>query len=113
MCRWCGDVLVSTMATRRYEFYCVSCGRSETFFGPRAAVETPELRARMQQRETEYDTLSEGLIGDGAMYLNTCTKCKETHEPHRGHATSAEIDADKVARARLRARVSVALGVDP
>ena len=99
----CGEPLVSCMVFRKFEFFCVRDGRKYTFFGPEAAEETPELLKRMDENEALFDRLAEGVISDGGMKIDSCEICRDRHEPHAYHATEAEREADRQARARLAA----------
>lgn len=104
MCRRCGAPLVSTMAFRQYEFYCLDCGWLCGWLDPTPGESTPELVARTEADAEEWKVLSAGLLADGGHHKG-CEPCRK--EEHRLHATEAEIAADVAARARISARISV------
>jgi ribosomal protein S27AE len=89
LCPRCGDVLVSTMAWRRKEFVCLSCGSLWEWLQPRAGDETPDHLARIEETKAEWKILSEGLLS----------------EPHLRHASAEEIAAHETAVARIGERL--------
>jgi hypothetical protein len=56
MCRRCDDEpLVMTFEFPGAEFVCMNCKALYGFLDPRPAEETPELRAKYEQRLKEYE----------------------------------------------------------
>jgi hypothetical protein len=100
----CGEPLVSTIVFRKFEFYCISCGRMYGYFEPQGVEETPERLDRLHSVETEWKRLSMNLIGDGAHY-KACAAC--LNEPHSRHATTDEWIADEASRKALEDRITV------
>lgn len=99
----CDAPLVSTLAFRHFEFYCLDCGRRYGFLDPRPADETPELIARCDAYLAEWSALSEGLISEGGR-RSDCATCVDGEE-HTLHATADERAAHEAALERLRARI--------
>lgn len=100
-----GAPLVSTIAFRYAEFYCLECGTSTGIFGPavKGEDETPELLAKMEAATAEWVTLADGLIPEGGR-LKDCSCC-EKGEDHVVHARESELEAHDAARRRLDERV--------
>jgi hypothetical protein len=58
--------LISTMAFRHYEFYCLECGGRFGFLSPRAETDTPDLQAHYERLQAEWDEhAGERLIVEG------------------------------------------------
>jgi hypothetical protein len=53
-CHVDNEPLVGTLKFRGYEFICVVCERKYEFLSPKAAVETPELRARYEELRARW-----------------------------------------------------------
>lgn len=94
----CGEPLVTTMAFRKHELYCIWDGRMYGLFEAEQAEETPALADRYAWNLAEWKELSEGLIGDG-VHFEACDRC--SREEHLLHATEEEKQGDAVARATL------------
>lgn len=91
LCPRCEAPLISTMAFRRYEFCCLECGHLCGFLDPHGAEPTPELEARYQALQAEWDEHVGGrLLVDG----------------RQGHATDEQRDADRAAREWLKERTA-------
>ncbi|HEY1690084.1 MAG TPA: hypothetical protein VGF95_14610 [Solirubrobacteraceae bacterium] len=98
MCPSCNEPLISTFAFRGYEFYCLCCGRHLEFLKPVGAEVTPELTARQEALQAEWDEhAGRKLLISG--WYDDCELCKARDEGyHREHATNEERDADRQAR---------------
>lgn len=64
-CPKCGTPLVSTLAWRHYEFYCIECGSHWGFLSPVGVPETPESEARLAEVEADWKVLHAGLSVEG------------------------------------------------
>lgn len=66
-CPRCPDLtpLISTCVFRGAEFYCLECGAHVGFLSPKPGEPTPELRARHEQLQAEWDEHAGDLIVDG------------------------------------------------
>ena len=102
-CPRCSAPLIATFAFAKYEFYCLDCGNHLGFFGPRAAEPTPELDARYEGYLAEWqEHAGSRLLVVGARHRG-CAEC-EGGQYHLDHATDAEREADRAARAWLAER---------
>jgi hypothetical protein len=104
-CRVCGAPLIATLAFRKYEFYCLECGRHYDFLAPSGRQPTPELKARYQALLEEWNEHAGKLIVDGGNYSD-CETCTSSREPHELHATDDERAAHDAAIAWLRERAT-------
>lgn len=102
MCPACGDVLVCTFVWPGKEFVCMACGRLWEWLQPDGKEPTPELDAKCDARLAEWKELSDGLVPYG-MFLEGCATCHP--EPHRLHATEAELVAHEAAAKRIGERL--------
>lgn len=66
-CPRCPDLtpLISTCVFRGAEFYCLECGARVGFLSPKPGEPTPELRARYEALQAEWDEHAAGLAVDG------------------------------------------------
>lgn len=105
-----GDVpLISTLHFYKAEFYCLDCGGEFGFLDPsRAANPGPELDARLEAYQAEWDEHAGRKLLDGRAWYRDCARCDDRAETHGAHATDAEVEADAIATAWLAARVKVA-----
>lgn len=97
----CGEPLVATFAFRGYEFFCMTCGRKYTYFGPQGQDATPELIARSDAAEAALRAIEKDTIPGGMYRLGSCDACKA--EPHLTHATPEELVASEAAYGKLAA----------
>jgi len=107
MCPCCDVPLISTMAFRRFEFYCLECGSKFGFIEPKAAKATDELEARHTELRAEWDEHVGGkLLSDGGWHRD-CEQCAahDRANPHAAHATDQEVADHELALAWLAARV--------
>lgn len=96
--------LICTFAFSGSEFYCLDCGGCFGWLEPHGAESTPELDARYEELEAEWNEhAGRKLIGGGAMFTD-CAACKAANEPHMRHATEAEKQTHRNALAWLTAR---------
>lgn len=98
----CGEPLVATFAFAKEEFICIRCTRMYGWLEPRAAAETPELLARMEENKTLWETVSAGLIPAGGRYRE-CDACTIGAGIHSDHATADELLAHDAAMMRINA----------
>lgn len=113
LCPRCEEPLISTFAFPGSEFFCICCGAKVTFLGPkRGDGDDPKLQARYEELEAEWDeNVGSKLMPRGEFWQTTCEQCGGEHGPrpaggHHAHATDAEREADKRARAWLKERTS-------
>lgn len=106
MCPRCDTPVISTMAWRSYEFYCLECGAHLGFLSPRAAESTPELIARYDALKAEWDEHAGGKLITQGGWLQECSVCAPRGETHEAHATAEEIAAHEEALAWLRERAA-------
>jgi hypothetical protein len=105
VCRSCHAPLISTIAFRGFEFYCLQCGRHYGFVQPATAEPTPELQARHRELKAEWDKhAGSKLLIDG--WYAWCKKCRPGGEYHPAHATDRELAAHEAALAWLSERAS-------
>jgi hypothetical protein len=101
-----GAPLISTLAFRKAEFYCLDCGGHFGFLSPDAAEDTPELRARYEALKSEWDEhAGSKLLADGGWYED-CERCEPGGEPHTAHAAAEELAAHEAALTWLRERAA-------
>lgn len=103
VCRADGKPLISTMMWARFEFYCLECGRKYGYLDPAGVKHDEEAEAAYQKVKAEWDELSAGIMPEGRFWRKDCPLC--TGEAHLDHASAEEVEANKAARERLRARV--------
>ena len=108
LCRSCDAPLISTFHWRGKEFYCLECGRLHEWLEPESAeADTPEIKARYEALHAEWLAHAGDLITPGS-WLRDCELCRCHQEYHADHATPAQVDADRQARAWLVERRSKA-----
>jgi hypothetical protein len=107
MCRGCGAPLISTFTFSGYEFYCLECGKRETFFGPKGATPTPELDARYEALKAEWDEHAGAKLLPVGARLADCEQCRDGEGyDHRQHATEDELAAHVAAIEWLHERAA-------
>lgn len=92
----CGAPLVSTFMFSGAEFFCVECGNSLGMLDADRVEETPAMRKRADRNKKKFDSISDGLLTGGVMFVS-CDTCTKTSEPHINHATPLEIAKHKAA----------------
>lgn len=99
-----GAPLIATLVFRKAEFYCLECGARLGFLSPRAAEPTPELNARYEALQAEWDEHAGSKLNVGQWWLERCEQCKPGGEYHAEHATDEERAAHEAALTWLRER---------
>jgi hypothetical protein len=102
MCPSCGDPLVCTFVWPGKEFVCMGCGALWEWLQPIGAAETPDLLAKCDERLAEWKEISDGLAPHRS-FFEGCETCYP--EPHRMHATEAELVAHEAAAKRIGERL--------
>lgn len=100
--------LISTMAFRKAEFYCLECGGHFGFLAPRAFDPTPELNARYDSLKAEWDEHVKPRLRIMRGWWEDCDRCIIGHNDatHDLHATDEEREAHDAALEWLKERVS-------
>lgn len=111
MCPTCDVPLVATLAFRKFEFYCLDCGRHLGFLDPDGREETPELVADMDARKAEWDEHAGLKLLTANAWRGSCERCTigDYTATHASHATSEEVLADAAAREWISGRVRQAV----
>src|SRR4051794_21762134 len=87
-CCSCGAPLIGTMAFRKFEYYCLECGRKYGLIEPYLKDPTPELLEQYRKLLEEWrEITADNLIIENGQWIG-CAKCQGTREPHRSHATN-------------------------
>lgn len=89
--------LIQTLAFSGAEFYCLTCGAHIGYTDPKAAKPTPELDARYDALEAEWNEHVAGKLRVVKGWFDDCEKCKAREETHDAHATTEEIVAHQAA----------------
>jgi len=88
ICPSCGFPLVSTMAFRYAEKYCMNCGGNFGMTDVPYVDITSKLKPFITKANKQFDKICKHLIG-GGMRLRSCEKCNEGSD-HLHHATPEE-----------------------
>jgi hypothetical protein len=104
-CPNCGTPLIFTFAFSYAEYYCLRCGGKFGMFDVGAKDATPELAARLEELQAEWDEHASGKLLSGGVMLRACETCTTTGKPHLGHATAEEKAEHETATAWLATRV--------
>ncbi len=57
--------LIGTIRFYKAEWYCLECGGRFGFLSPRTVEDTPELKARYEELQREWDDNTAGLLVEG------------------------------------------------
>ena len=103
ICPNCGFPLISTMAFRYAERYCMNCGGQFGMLDAEHQIINSKLRPFTTKANRRFGQIRKSLIG-GGMRLRNCKKCMEgKEEEHLQHATKKEDEKYKWALKKLAA----------